>query len=109
VTGRFESEDDRSAKIITSEIQPLTGMAERNAKSLWIRVTTSDLPEDAATRLYRLLEENRGDTGVAVELYHPHQYRVTIASNDFVRVKSSPELIHRIEEICGTGTVEVIN
>jgi len=108
VTGRFELEDDKSAKIIASEIQSFTGIAERNAKALRISVSTSDMAEDTAIRLYRLLQENRGDTGVVVELYHPRNFRVTIESTDYVRVKSSPELIQRIEGICGSGSVRII-
>jgi hypothetical protein len=64
---------------------------------------------DSADRLHRLLESNRGDTGVDVELYNPSDFRVNIQSSDFVKVKSSTELIRQIEGICGPGSVHVIN
>jgi DNA polymerase-3 subunit alpha len=108
VQGRFEV-DDNSSKIICSEIEPLAGIAERNAKTLCIHAEVAGLNPDAGSELYRLLEQNRGETGVVVELYHPGEFRVRIESSDFVRVKSSPELIRRIEEICGVGSVEVLN
>lgn len=108
VSGRFESEDERSCKIISSEIQPLSGLAERNAKGLFIRTAVEGLSPDAATELYRLLERNRGEAGVSVELYHPRDFRVTIQSADFVKVKSSADLIRQIERICGPGSVELI-
>jgi len=107
VTGRFEFEDELSYKIISSDIQPLSGYAERNARSLFIRAAIERLSPDCATELYRLLERNRGETGVNVELYHRSDFRVTIQSEDFVKVKSSPDLIRQIEQICGTGSVEV--
>ena len=47
--------------------------------------------------------------GVEFELYHPQDFRVTINSSDFVRVRSSPELIRQIENICGPGSVHVLN
>jgi hypothetical protein len=72
-------------------------------------VAVTAVAPDAATQLYRLLERNRGETGVDVELYQPRDFRVTIHSSDFVRVKSSPELIRQIEGICGEGSVQVLN
>jgi DNA polymerase III subunit alpha len=108
VSGRFESEDERSCKLIASDLQPLTGIAERNAKTLRIRACLSNLSPGSATTLHRLLESHRGDTGVDVELYHPSDFRVNIQSSDFVKVKSSPELIEQIESICGPGSVHVV-
>ncbi len=108
ISGRFEFDDEMTYKIISSEIQPLTGYAERNARGLCIRAPIETLSPDCAVELYRLLERNRGETGVNVELYHPSDFRVTIQSEGFVKVKSSPDLIRQIEEICGIGSVQVI-
>ena len=108
VAGRFEAENENSYKIIASEIQPLEGIGERSAKSLHIRASVADLAAHAAVNLYRLLETNRGETGVDVELYAPGDFRVTIQSSEFVKVKSNAELIRQIESICGAGSVRVI-
>ncbi len=83
--------DENAAKIICSEIQPLAGISERNARTLRIRAASPSLRPDAGRELHRLLEQNRGETGVEVELYHPSDFRVTIQSADFVKVKSSPD------------------
>jgi DNA polymerase-3 subunit alpha len=109
VSGRFEAENEKTFKIIASEVQPLSGISERNATGLRIRATVTSLAPDAAVQLYRLFESNSGNTGVEVELYHPHDFRVTIQSSEFVKVKSSPELIRKIENICGPGSVQVVN
>jgi DNA polymerase-3 subunit alpha len=109
VSGRFEKEDERSCKVIASDLQPLSGIVERSAKTLRISAPISNLSPESATLLHRLLESNRGDTGVEVELYHPLDFRVNIQSSDFVKVKSSPELIQKIESICGPGSVHVVN
>ncbi len=109
ITGRFETEDERSCKIIASDLQPLSGISERSAKTLRISACISSLSPDSADQLHRLLVSNRGDTGVDVELYHPSDFRVNIQSSDFVKVKSSTELIRQIEGICGPGSVHVVN
>jgi DNA polymerase III alpha subunit len=109
VSGRFETEDEKSCKLIASEMQPLSGISERSAKTLRIRACITNLSPDTATNLLRLLESNRGETGVEVELYNPPDFRVNIQSADFVKVKSSPELIRRIEVLCGPGSVNVIS
>lgn len=108
VIGRFEV-DENACKIICSEIQPLAGIKERNARKLRIRASTLDLSSDAGARLYRLLELNRGETGIELELYHPGEFRVTIHAADFVKVRSCPELIREIEGICGAGSVLVMS
>ncbi|NLT67488.1 MAG: DNA polymerase III subunit alpha [Acidobacteria bacterium] len=109
VTGRFEVEDERGYKLIASDLQPLSGICERNAKTLCIKAKLSGLSERSATLLHGLLEKNPGNTGVEVELYHPSKFRVNIRSSDFVKVKSSPELIQQIESICGPGSVHVVD
>jgi len=106
INGRFEV-DENACKIICSDIQPLTGIAERNARTLCIRMPIAGLRPDTARELQLLLEQNRGETGVEVELYQPDDFRVTIQSSEFVRVRSSPELIGRVEEICGPGSVHI--
>jgi DNA polymerase-3 subunit alpha len=108
VAGRFEVEEN-ACKIICSELQPLAGISERNARTLLIRASVPRLHADAAVELNRLFESNRGETGIEVELYHPGEFRVTIQSSDFVKVRSSPELIREIEAICGMGSVRVLN
>jgi DNA polymerase-3 subunit alpha len=109
VSGRFEAEDGKICKVIASDLQPLLGIAERNAKTLRISANISNLSPESATQLHRLLESNRGDTGVEVELYYPSEFRVNILSSDFVKVKSSPDLKRQIESICGPGSVHVVN
>jgi len=109
ISGRFEAEDERTHKLIASDLQPLAGIAERNAKTLCIRACLSDLSPGSATMLHRLLEQHRGETGVELELYYPSDFRVNIQSADFVKVKSSSELIEQIESICGPGSVHVLN
>ena len=109
VTGRFEAEEEGSYKIIASDIQPLLGISERRARMLSIRAALSQLLPESAGKLYNLFEKNKGDTGIEVELYHPCDFRVTIHSSDFVKVRSSPDLIREIESICGAGSVTVWN
>jgi len=108
VSGKFEFEGERSCKIIASEIQPLSGIMERRAAALRISTRIDALSEDTANSLNRLFEKSRGETGIEIELYHPENFRVNIRSSDFVKVKSSPELIAQIENLCGRGSVQVI-
>jgi len=109
VGGRFEVEDENSFKLVAFDLQELAGIGERNAKTLRICAEVKNLAPDAAGNLCRLFDQNRGETGVEVQLYHRNEFRVTIQSSDFVRVKSSPDLIRRIEDICGLGSVQVMH
>ena len=108
VSGRFEFEGERSCKIIASDMQPLLGILERHAGKLRIAARTDVLSADTADLLNRLFETSRGNTGIEIELYHPENFRVNIQSSDFVKVKSSTELITRIEKLCGRGSVQFV-
>ena len=108
VSGKFELEGERSCKIIASEIQPLSGIMERHAGTLRISAQIESLSSDTADSLNRLFESSRGETGIEIELYHPEKFRINIRSSDFVKVKSSTELIAQIENLCGPGSVQVI-
>jgi len=108
VSGKFEFESERSCKIIASDIEPLEGIFERRADTLRISARTDALSANTANSLNRLFEGSRGETGIEIELYHPENFRVNIRSSDFVKVKSSPELIAKIENLCGSGSVRVM-
>ena len=108
VSGRFEIEGERSCKIIVSEIQPLSGILERHAGTLRISARIAALSANTADSLNRLFETSRGETGIEIELYHAENFRVNIRSSDFVKVKSSPELIAQIENLCGQGSVQFV-
>ena len=108
VSGKFEYEAERSCKIIASEIEPLSGIMERHARTLHITARVDALSTDTVDELNRLFEKNPGDTGIEIELYHPENYRVYIQSSDYVKVKSSLELITQIENLCGRGSVRAI-
>ena len=82
---------------------------ERSARTLRIRAAVSGLSPTSAVELQRLFESNRGETGVDLELYHPHDFRVSIQSSEFIKVRSSPGLIREIESICGPGSVVITN
>ncbi|MCL2878461.1 MAG: DNA polymerase III subunit alpha, partial [Acidobacteria bacterium] len=108
VSGKFEFGGERSCKIIASEIQPLSGILERHAGMLRISARTDALSADTADSLNRLFETSRGNTGIEIELVHPENFRVKIQSSDYVKVKSSPELVAQIENLCGRGSVHFV-
>jgi hypothetical protein len=101
-------EDEKSCKLIASEVQPLSGICVRNAKIIKISACLSGLSMVSAIQLHTLLDRNPGNTGVDVELYYPSDFRVSIRSSDFVKVKSSTELFEQIENICGQGSVHIV-
>ena len=108
VSGKFEIEAERGCKIIASAIEPLLGIMERRARTLRISARTDALSTDTAESLNRLFAGSRGETGIEIELYHPENFRINIQSSNFVKVKSSFELIEQIEKLCGPGSVQIV-
>ena len=109
VSGRFDVEGDSSCRIVASHVQSLSGISERSASQLVIKIPVSEMKPESALRLHRILDASRGETGVDLELYHPHDFRVSIDCSQFLKVQSSQELIGQIEEICGLGSVRVVH
>ena len=109
VKGRFERDDD-SARVLASEIAPLSVVRERLARAVSVRISTP--PHDRATfeRLWDLFAQHKGDRPVAfdIELQAPdRRLRVTIDVNAQIRVRPSDRLVSEVEKICGAGSVSL--
>ncbi len=105
VRGRLER-DEESARLIASEIQPITVVRERVTREVAVQLTVP--PHDRSTfeALAGVLERHRGDRRVALEVElrneaHPLRVRADLA----VRVQPSERLVAEVEQVCGAGAV----
>jgi DNA polymerase-3 subunit alpha len=112
ISGRPENDDD-AARMIASDIQPLTDFFEEKAnaktREVLISVTLTGLSEQIPEQLRDLLERHRGEVPVSLLLQrpNPHGFRARVAPNRFLWVTPSPELVNEIEELLGQGAVRL--
>jgi DNA polymerase-3 subunit alpha len=112
ISGRPDTEDD-SARMIASDIQPLTSFFEQKAnaktREVQISVVLTGLSDEVPERLRDLLERHRGEVPVSLRLQRPspHGFRAHLAPNRFLWVTPSPQLVSDLEELLGHGCVRL--
>ncbi len=111
-SGRPDGGDD-SARMIASRV---FGFEEarleqrcREARALRIAVDLARAEAGLPERLTQVLERHRGATPVEILLERRGQpgYRVSVAPNRYLFVDPSGELVRELEELLGTGSVEL--
>jgi DNA polymerase-3 subunit alpha len=106
VKGKFER-DDESARILASEIAPISMVRERLATSVAIRLSTP--PHNRATfeQLWDLLSRHKGDRRVAFVIHEQERHIRVTADVNGIRVRPSEQLVADVEKICGAGSVSL--
>jgi DNA polymerase-3 subunit alpha len=108
VRGKLER-DDETVRILATEIAPLDSVRERLAREVAIHLTK---PADRGMleSLGEIFSRHRGDRKVSfeVETGEPgSRLRVRVEVSSQIRVRPSPALISEVEQIVGTGSVEL--
>ena len=112
VSGRAEDDDD-TARMIASDIQPLTAFFEQKAnaktREVQISVTLTGLAEEVPEQLRNLLERHRGEVPVSLKLQRPNPrgFCAHVAPNRFLWVTPSPALVTELEDLLGEGAVRL--
>jgi DNA polymerase-3 subunit alpha len=106
VRGKFEK-DDESARLVATELQPISMLKERTTREVVIHVPGSS--RNTLEALAELLSRHRGDRRVSLELDVKAnggpglRVRADVAQ----RVRPSEKLVEEVEQLCGAGSVEL--
>jgi DNA polymerase-3 subunit alpha len=108
VRGKLER-DEESVRILASEIAPLESLRERLAREIAIHLRK---PADRGTleTLGEIFSRHRGDRRVSFEVETgeaPNRLRVRLDVSSQIRVRPSSALIAEVEQVVGTGSVEL--
>jgi DNA polymerase-3 subunit alpha len=108
VRGKLER-DEETVRILATEIAPLDSVRERLAREVAIHLRK---PADRGMleSLGEIFSRHRGDRKVSfeVETGEPgSRLRVRVDVSSQIRVRPSPALISEVEQIVGTGSVEL--
>jgi DNA polymerase III subunit alpha len=108
VRGKLER-DDETVRILATEIAPLDSVRERLAREVSIHLRA---PADRGMleSLGEIFSRHRGDRKVSfeVETGGPgSRLRVRVDVSSQIRVRPSPALISEVEQIVGSGSVEL--
>ena len=106
VRGKFEK-DEESARIVATELLPIEALKERTTREVIIHLA-SKAQRTTLEQLAELLARHRGDRKVFLELDvtgpdRPLRVRSEVAQ----RVKPSERLVVEVEQLCGSGSIEL--
>lgn len=105
VRGVLDVEDSGARKIRVSEVDSMEGIRERMTRSLRIHINLEQMTSETVERLQRVLCEHPGEASVIFELEHPKVYLLTLRPNQLVKVRPDPQLVLKVENLCGVGAV----
>jgi len=107
VRGKLDK-DEESARLVAAELLPIAALCERTTREVAIRLAVPPHGRPTFEALAELLSRHRGDRRVFLELdvrgrERPLRVRADVAQ----RVKPSEQLVAEVEQLCGTGSVEL--
>jgi DNA polymerase III subunit alpha len=105
VKGRVAVEDV-GTRLIVSDARPLDQVIDRPPSLLRIRISLDDSGAGVVDRLYDLFSSRPGRCRVAFDLVKPDGMEATLEASSAVR--ADKELVERVREICGAGSVELV-
>jgi DNA polymerase-3 subunit alpha len=99
--------EEAGTRLSLQEARRLEGLAERAASSeLRVRIEMQSLSEDALDRLEDLFSASPGPCQVVFELCSPDGSMAVLQAQQ--RVKTTPELVAAVHEICGNPAVRMV-
>jgi DNA polymerase-3 subunit alpha len=110
VRGKLEK-DDESARLVATELLPIAALMERTTREVAIHLKAPKHGRPTFEALAELLSRHRGDRRVSIELDvmdvrgpdRPLRVRAEVTQ----RVKPSERLVAEVEQLCGTGSVDL--
>jgi DNA polymerase-3 subunit alpha len=106
VRGKFEK-DDESARIVATEIQPISLLKERTTREVVIHLQVPS--RNTMEALAELLSRHRGDRRVLLELdvKKTGAPGLRVRADVAQRVRPSERLVEEVEQLCGSGSVQL--
>ena len=101
-------EEGSNPKITASEIIPLEDAKVPLPKSLRIRIPVEGCSESTVDSLHSLFNERRGEARVLFDVERAGDFMVVMEAEGY-NVQPDRNFIARVEELCGRGSVRVIN
>jgi DNA polymerase-3 subunit alpha len=107
VRGKFEK-DDESARMVATELLPISALRERTTREVIIHLHNGQQGRTTFEQLAELLARHRGDRRVLLELdVKGNDKSLRVRSEVAQRVKPSERLVSEVEQLCGSGSVEL--
>jgi len=101
-------EEGSNPKLTASEIIPLEDAKVPLPRSLRIRIPVDGYSETTVDDLHILFSERRGEARVLFDVERAGDFMVVMEAEGY-NVQPDRNFISRVEELCGRGSVRIIN
>jgi DNA polymerase-3 subunit alpha len=108
VTAGVRVEEGSNPKITTADIQPLEDAKVPLPRSLRIRIPAETSTEQTVDALHSLFVERKGEARVLFDVERAGDFMVVMEADGY-NVLPDRNFIARVEELCGRGSVRIIN
>ncbi|HWC15684.1 MAG TPA: DNA polymerase III subunit alpha, partial [Terriglobales bacterium] len=108
VRGSIRVEEGSNPKLAISTIQSLDEAEPKLPRSLRIRLPLDTARPETVDALHNLFRERRGEAKVLFSLERPGDFMVVMEADGY-NVQADRVFISRAEELCGRGSVQVVD
>jgi len=108
VKGGVRVEEGSNAKLLISDITPLEQAQPKLPNHLRIKVALEVVSPTAIDALHALCRERKGEARVLFDLERKGDFTVVMEAEGY-NVLPDRTFIHRVEELCGRGSVRVVD
>jgi DNA polymerase-3 subunit alpha len=107
VRGKLDK-DEESSRLVATELLPIAALMERTTREIAIHLKVPPHGRTTFEAVAELLSRHRGDRRVYLELDVRGQDRpLRVRADVTQRVKPSERLVAELEQLCGSGSVEL--
>src|SRR5271165_3301787 len=108
VKGSVRVEEGSNAKLMISDITPLEQAEPKLARSLRIKIPLETASTDTVDALHTLCAERKGEAKVLFDLERKGDFTVVMEVEGY-NVLPDRSFINHVEELCGRGSVRIID
>jgi DNA polymerase-3 subunit alpha len=108
VKGSVRVEEGSNAKLMISDITPLEQAEPKLARSLRIKIPLETASTGTVDALHSLCAERKGEAKVLFDLERKGDFTVVMEVEGY-NVLPDRSFINRVEELCGRGSVRIID
>ncbi len=108
VKGGVKVEEGSNTKILVGDIIPLEQAQPKLPRSLRIKIPLESVSENTVSGLHALCQERKGEAKVLFDLERKGDFTVVMEAEGY-NVLPDRNFISRVEELCGRGSVRVID
>lgn len=106
--GGVKVEEGSNTKILVGDITPLEQAQPKLPRNLRIKIPLDSASESTVSDLHSLCQERRGEAKILFDLERAGDFTVVMEAEGY-NVLPDRAFISRVEELCGRGSVRVID